>query len=106
MIKSLLPFSLSRDKRKLIPNPHIFGDNTEPIDFPDYYDTHKKVSEDIKTRNVVCLDNLNYIKLDHTYKTTFWRYQNNSDACLATIEAAYYCIKEIAGQIPEKCKMI
>ena len=106
MIKSLLPFKFSRDKRTLIPNSHIFGEEADSMKFPEFLDEEKKVPENIVERELIYFDNLQYIKLDKGYDTTFWRYQNNGKACLATIEAAYYCFKEIASNIPDKCIFI
>lgn len=103
MIKSLLPFSLSRDKRRLVPNPFIFGEGREALDFPELLDEHTPAPRNEQENSNLMLDRLQYIKLDSEYETTFWRYQNNSDACLSTIEAAYYCLREIAEEIPHKC---
>ena len=101
MIKSILPFSLNQDKKFLIPNPNLFGPNMENIKFPNNQDPSVKI--DIEKNSLDAVDRLNYIKLDNQYETTFWRSQHNNLSCLATIEAAFYCVREIKSKIPENC---
>ena len=106
MIKSLLPFTFSRDKKTIVPNKFIFGCDSNPIDFSKYSTKNISSLQNQQENLNLYFDQLQYIKLENNYETTFWRYQNNSDACLSTIEAAYYCIKEISTKIPGKCIFI
>lgn len=107
MIRSILPFSLTRDKKYLIPNQELFGSKIEKKEYPKDKKTLNQIKKNNSQNNSLNdLDNLNYIKLEQCYETTFWRYQHNHSSCLATIEAAFYCLNEIKQKISGQCNII
>ena len=47
-------------------------------------------------------ENLQFIKLDNDYKTTFWRYHHNSVKCVCSLEAIYYFFKELGEVLNDR----